>query len=313
VADFYAVLKPMNQARRVYSLDDVSPRPEENLEIEDLLQIRALEVATRLDPNGVFYQNRLGELAWSLGLKSLAQGRYREAVTLWPEQTKHLFLARLDVEPEMVQATVEGMERAVRPPRRAEPERVYRNLGIFLMEHGRPAEAREAFQKAEQSSHGRSYAVWQAAAEAGAGNLDEAIRLYRRSLTAGEVSSDQRFQAQWNLGALLERQGHHREAAQELTNALALRPRDTRALLALGRVYESLGLREDAEEQYVRASEAGGDRVELLVNLVEFYRRIGRPTDALDPARKLVELVPDEPLYRRQVGELEAQIQGAGP
>jgi tetratricopeptide (TPR) repeat protein len=311
VADFYGVLKPLNQQRRVYSLATLSPRPEENLEVEDLLQIRALEVAARLDPNSYYLRDSLGDLAWGLGLRALAVANYREAVTLLPDHTKHLFVGALDLAPELVDAVAQGLERSVRPPRSAEAEPVYRNLGIFLMERGRFREARAAFDQAERHSRSPSYAFWQAYVESRQGNLDEAIRLYRKALSTGDPSADDRLRIYLDLGELLDRRGRYAEAALELNRALTLSPRDSRALLLQGKVYESLGRAEDAEEMYVKATETGSDHIAPLANLVDFYRRIGKPGEALVPARKLVELVPDEPVYRQQVKDLEDQLRGS--
>jgi hypothetical protein len=70
-----------------------------------------------------------------------------------------------------------------------------------------------------------------------------------------------------------------------------------------------MGLWQDAEDCYVRASEIGSERITNLAQLVQFYRRIGKPDLALLAARKMMQMEPNEPVYRQQVEELEADIE----
>jgi len=312
LADLMSVLKPENQGRRIYRLEELAGPPEARLEIEDLLQIRALEVSVALDPNAVYYRDTLADLAWGLGLREFAKRHYGEVVTILPDPTRHLFLAPGRVTEELGEVVVEGFERAVKPPRSAEREMVYRHLGIFLLGQERFEEASGAFQQAQKAS-GRSYASWRAYAAIHLGRVDEAIALYREALSQKSMETQDRFHVLLNLGSLLEQQGRHREAAEDLRSALLLKPREPRALLLLGQVYESMQLWQDAEEHYVRASEIGSDRISTLVNLVAFYRRIGRPGLALVPAQELVKLQPDEPLYRKQIEDIQADFESKGP
>ncbi|MCI0409114.1 MAG: hypothetical protein L0191_11235 [Acidobacteria bacterium] len=307
LADVYGVLKPGNQAFRTYSLEEVTRPAQDRLEIEDLLQIRALEVSLDLELNSVYHRTTLADLAWQLGLREFAMKQYGEAVTILPILDRHPFLAPGKVSDELAELVIAALQRAVEPPRSARGEPVYRGLGQFLMAQGRFQEAYVAFQKSQEVA-GRSTASWRAGAMAAQGRLDEAIDLYREAMVA-EVEPENRFYVLANLGDLLERRGRHREASEVLRSALVLRPHNPGTLHQLGRVYESMGLWQDAEDCYVRASEIGSERATNLAQLVLFYRRIGKPDLALAPARKLVELSPDEPVYRQQIKELEADIE----
>jgi tetratricopeptide (TPR) repeat protein len=310
VADFFGAVKLENQRHRVYALGNISPRPEENLEPEDLLQIRALELASAVDPNGYYYWDTLGDLCWNLGLHSLALQDYREAVTLQPDQSQHLFLSATDLAPELEETAVRAMGQAVLPPRNADPESVHRSLGYFLMSRGRFGEAQEAFRKAGVESLSGDYSALQAYAAAHEGHDDEAIRLFRKALAWNGLEPEEAFQIHMNLGDLFEKGGNQEEAAREFHAALSIRPRDPQALLTLGRIVERLGRLEEAEDLYVKAADTSAGRITSLVNLVEFYRRIGRPAEALGPAQKLVELEPDEAIYRKLVQQLSQEIDG---
>ncbi len=312
VADFYEVLKPENQRRRVYSIENISPRPEDNLEPEDVLQIRALEMAGRVDPNGVYYLDVLGDLYWRLGLRALAISAYEESIVLMPDIEHHPFLDAPVLDPEIREVTVRALSRSVERNPEAESEAVYRHLGMFLLRLERYEEARKAFEKAERSSEGGNYRTLQAYAAAGEGKIDEAIRLYREALSGDSLGVEERFQTLRSLGDLLENAGRHAEAAREVRNALTLVPREPRALLLLGRIYEAQGLIDEAGEQYEKAAANSADPISSLVNLVDFYRRMGRPRQALEAARKLVKLQPGEKVYFTLAKQIQDEIK-AGP
>ena len=308
LADVYGVLKPGNQALRTYSLEEVARTAQDKLEIEDLLRIRALEVSIELDLNDFFHRNTLGDLAWQLGLRDYAKKQYSEVVTILPDPDRHLFLAPGEVSDEMVELVVASLNRAMQPPRNASRETVYRTLGQFFLIQRRYPEAYDAFQKS-QDVRGRSTASWKALALTPQGRFDEAIALYREAMVEEGLEPENRFYVLSYLGGLLELQGRHREAAEAFRSALVLKPHNPGTLNQLGRVYEAMGLWQDAEDCYVRASEIGTQRITNLAQLVQFYRRIGKPDLALAAARKMVQMEPDEPLYREQVKELEESIE----
>jgi tetratricopeptide (TPR) repeat protein len=310
IADLYGALKIENQKKRVYSLEEFSRPAESRLEREDLLQIRSMETALGLDPNGIYARDVLADLAWSLGLFDLARAQYGELMTLEPDPYSHPFLAAGKVSQYLEKAVVEGMERALRPPRDARPEVVYRNLGSFYLQQERFADAIKAFENAERVS-GRSYAQWRAYASTRMGDLKAAIPIYRNALAADPLTPEERFHVLLSLGDLLETVGSRQEASEALRAALVLQSRNPQAVLLLGRVTEEMGLWDEAEELFVKGSEIGTDRISGLANLVAFYRRSGKPSLALQPARELIKANPGEPVYRKQLEDIEAEIDAA--
>jgi tetratricopeptide (TPR) repeat protein len=312
VGDFYELIKPENQKGRVYSLEQLSESRESSLEIEELLGIRALQRAVQLDPNAIYQRGEIGRLAWGLGLKAMALEQFTEATTLVSDLERHAFLAEGQVSPEIEKAVVQGMRRAAQPPRNADKETTFRHLGIFLLDQGQYAQAREAFEEAGRGT-GTTHFRWQAACEELLGHREQAVTLYRSALAAEAVDAADRVHLLLSEAQILEDMGRHPEAAEAVRAALELDPRNPRGLLLLGRVSEALGSWWEAEDAYVRASEIGSDRIGPLADLVAFYRRSKRPLLALQPARKLVELQPDEPLYRRQVKELQDEIDSSEP
>ncbi|HEU5181643.1 MAG TPA: hypothetical protein VFW45_12710 [Candidatus Polarisedimenticolia bacterium] len=310
--DFFELLKPENQKQRVYSLEQLTGPRESNLEIEELLQLRSMEVAVQLDPNAVYQRGEIARLAWRLGLKSMALKQFTEAVTLVSDFERHAFLTEGKVSPEVEEAVARGMRRAVLPPRNADKETTLRNLGAFLLNQEQYALARAAFDEAGRGT-GVTHFRWQAYCEEMQGHREQALALYRRSAATEAEDVADKVQLLLRVGQILEDLGRHAEALEPVRAAMELEPRNPRGLLLLGRINEALGSWWEAEAAYARASEIGADRIVALAELVSFYRRTNRPMLALDPARKLVELQPDEPLYRKQVKELQDQIEASEP
>ena len=310
--DFFELIKPENQKGRVYSLEQLSQPREASLEIEELLALRSMELAVLVDPNGIYQRGEIARTAWRLGLRPMALEQFTEATTLVTDLERHAFLAEGKVSPEVEEAVARGMRRAWLPPRRADKETTFRHLGIFLLGQEQYAQALEAFREASRGT-GITHFRWEAFCEVMLGHPEEAVKLYRRAEATEAGDTADRVYLTLSAGQILEDMGRHAEAAETVRAALALDPRNPRALLLLGRINEALGSWSEAEAAYLMASEIGSDRIGALADLVAFYRRSKRPILALDPARQLVQLQPDEPLYRRQVQELQDEVNSNEP
>lgn len=310
--DFFELIKPENQKGRVYSLEQLSQPREASLEIEELLGLRSMEVAVQLDPNGIYQRGEIARAAWRLGLRSMALEQFTEAIALVTDLDRHAFLAEGKVSPEVEEAVVRGMRRAVLPPRNADKETTFRHLGIFLLGQGQYLQAREAFEEASRGT-GITHFRWQAQCEEMLGHREQAVTLYRNAAAQEAGDAADKVYLLLCVGQTLEDLGRHEEAAAPVRAALELEPRNPRGLLLLGRINEALGSWWEAEAAYVRASEIGAHPIVGLAELVAFYRRSKRPLLALDPARKLVEMQPDEPLYRQQVKDLQDEVESSEP
>lgn len=310
--DFFELIKPENQKGRVYSLEQLTRPREANLEIEELLGLRSMEVAVQLDPNAIYQRGEIARMAWRLGLKSMALKQFTEAMTLVSDLERHAFLAEGKVSPEVEEAVVKGMRRAALPPRNADKETTFRHLGIFLLGQEQYAQARAAFDEASEGT-GITHFRWQAQSEELLGHHEQAAALYRSAAEKEAGDTADKVYLLLCVGQTLEDMGRHAEAIQPVRAAMMLEPRNPRGLLLLARINEALGSWSEAEAAYVQASEIGADRIVALAELVSFYRRSQRPILALEPARELVELQPDEPLYRKQVKELQDQIDLSEP
>lgn len=109
----------------------------------------------------------------------------------------------------------------------------------------------------------------------------------------------------YHCGRVLERLGRHGEAIASNEKAVALKPRFTRALIELGKLYESTDQTRPAVERLEEAVQAGADFADIHFLLGNLYRRQGdlerartayhralTIKDDFDPARQALASLP---------------------
>jgi eukaryotic-like serine/threonine-protein kinase len=95
------------------------------------------------------------------------------------------------------------------------------------------------------------------------------------------------------LGRLHDSSGKYDLAQQEFRHALQLDPRNAEALGGLSRAYESAGRTKDAEESLKRAIALRPDYWDVYNNLALFYDRQNRFDEAIVQLQKAIQLTPD--------------------
>lgn len=107
------------------------------------------------------------------------------------------------------------------------------------------------------------------------------------------------------LGLLLVRKGDKGAAIEELAVAAKLAPDNARYSYVYAVGLHSAGRRGEAQS-VLRAAEARHPYdLEILGTLVSMIREAGKPRDALPYARKIAEVLPDDPGVKRLLAELE--------
>ncbi len=152
--------------------------------------------------------------------KSLADGNYAEAVTLYQES-----IALVPHNPD-----------------------VLNNLGVALAELGRYQEAEQCYREAIEINPEFIGALCNLA-DMVQGSPHEAEELLRRALKVNPKNADARVK----LGIALDASGREREAKTCFKKALKLVPRHPQALLGLGRIARTEGRFDEAETFFKRA------------------------------------------------------------
>jgi len=176
------------------------------------------------------------------------------------------------------------------------------NLGNLRMRQGRPDEAIAAYARA-LALDARFAGAYVNLADAyhALGREAEGERLLRRGLTLLPRAADLHHA----LGLLLVRKGDKSAAIRELAVATKLAPDNARYVYVYAVGLHSAGRRGEALS-VLRATEARHPYdLEILGTLVSMIREAGKPRDAVTYARKIAEILPDDPGVKRLIAELE--------
>lgn len=103
--------------------------------------------------------------------------------------------------------------------------------------------------------------------------------------------------------------GRTEEAADAFRHAVDLDPSDEASLTALGHAAYATGKKGDAVSLLERAASFGGGGVSTAqINLVDMYRSVGQPEEALAAAARIAEAAPDDALAALDVAELSLEL-----
>ncbi len=176
------------------------------------------------------------------------------------------------------------------------------NLGNLALRQGHPDDAIAAYERA----------LWLDPRFAGAyvnladtrrqqGRDDEGQKVLRRGLAVLPHAAELHHA----LGLLLVRQGDKTGGLQQLAEAAKLAPDDARYAYVYAVGLHSTDKRSEALA-VLRAADAGHPYdLEILNALISMNREAGDATAALDYARKLAEVLPDDPEVQRLLAALE--------
>jgi tetratricopeptide (TPR) repeat protein len=176
------------------------------------------------------------------------------------------------------------------------------SLGNLRLRQGRPEEAIAAY--------GRALALDPRFAGAYV-NLADAYRQQKREsesekvLRRGLMLSPRAPDLHHALGLLLVRKGDKGEAIKELGVAAKLAPDNARYGFVYAVGLHSAGKRGEALSALRSAEARHPYDLEILSALVSIIREMGKPRDALPYARKIAEVLPDEPGVKQLIAELE--------
>jgi len=176
------------------------------------------------------------------------------------------------------------------------------NLGVLHQQLGELEEAERAYQRALQLAPS-SVAPYINLADLyrQLGRDPDGERLLRQALSVRPEDGD----AHHALGLLLVRQDRDTEAVLILSRAAELRPDNWRYSYVLGIALDSVGRLEEALDTLRRAHERHPGNVELLLALTTMYRDSGEVEEARRYADQLLELAPENSMFRQLRAQLE--------
>jgi Flp pilus assembly protein TadD len=240
----------------------------------------------RIDaPATEFY--RLFDVASELGQKNdneAAIAKWNEALALSPDDAKAH--SNLGVLLAAVGRTSEAMEH-YRKAMESEPDFPdgYTNLGIALARAGKLDDAIPYLEKAAQLSPWDPKVHSNLGAALGArGRTDDAVAECQKAL---RLSPDDP-EAHANLAIALDKAGHPEEAIVNFEKAVAGNPGSAELHFYLGRLLATHGRFDEAIPQLEKAATGGDPAIGGMLAAV--YAQVGRLSDALDMARKALQV-----------------------
>jgi Flp pilus assembly protein TadD len=170
-------------------------------------------------------------------------------------------------------------------------------------EAGDFARAREVAMEALRTNT-HDVELWRVAGRAGVElGADDAVDQLRK---ATELEPDSGY-ALHDLGDALLAEGRDEEAREVFRRAVELDPDDELALTHLGHSEFAAG-NQVALTHLEKAAERTRGMTTATISLVEMYRALDQPEEALAAARRIAETEPDDVAAALDVGELSMQI-----
>ncbi len=134
------------------------------------------------------------------------------------------------------------------------------------------------------------------------GTLDKAVTHFKQAVAIYPNF----IQALSNLGAVLNKQNKANEALPYLQKAIDLDPEFAIAYFNLGNTYFALHKINKAENTYSKAVELGLDFLSLHWKLYEIYEKQGRPAEAVQELKVILQLDPENPEAKKKLESLNS-------
>lgn len=300
-------LRAARLARGDVDLTLLARDPLERLLPEDRLSEAALVKAVQLEPRNYYYRDFLGEFYLLHGFENRALAHFRVAVRLHPVLDRHFYLGRLaSVSPAVLEAVETGIREALESPETTVPPYdIHRFMADVYMRMGRLRKARESLEAAAAVTSSPQVAFLMIGHTlAQEGDDEGALEAYRR---AAEAAPDY-YRAWRHLGLTLSRLQRHDEAVEAVSRARALNPMDFTTSWAVARVLENAGRLDDAADLLQSLIVTHADKQQTYLQLIRIYEKLDRSSQALRVARRLAARFPDEPVFRKQVEQLEEAV-----
>ena len=261
----------------------------------------AIQEALRLDPESPAINKSLAAIYQATGRSKLAEERIREVIAKRPNDDEaHRILSEILDDQGRTEEGMAELQRAIG----LRPNSVINHLaqGNTLYYAGRYADAVVSYSRVLEIQPDNLWAITNlGAAYWMTGNHERAFAVYR---TASKPDAT----ILGNTGSFYLAEGRYEEAAQALRPAVELAPHDDIKRRNLGDAYQYLGRRQDALEQYQRASELTQELLAVnprdaraLSRHAVYDAKLGRRADAIQHATEAVALSPDDGnvLYKR--------------
>ena len=313
MGELFKKVRTLRIKEGVLELDAIGEGAPPAYDEEDRLVIEAYRRAVRSEPNNYFYHAYLGDFFDERGFRTEALHSYARAVEIMPDLSWHYYLPRVNVPEDLYAATSEALQRALESNPGFPKDRIWQNMGD-LAERGRnPDAAAEYYQRAAAIAADPSpYLQILGALYFTEKRYDEAEKVLRQALERGTLQPRMKTLAHTLLGRAAMIRGDYAAALEQLQRARWLNPSSAYVALDLARVYEAQKMYEKAEIEYQAALRLDPTRASAYSELINLYRKTRQITKAISLAQRLVEMFPENQIFKDQLTALRRELGRGG-
>lgn len=278
------------------------------LEEEDELVIEAYRRAIRFEPNNYFYHAYLGDFYDGRGFRREAVESYTRAVEIMPDLSWHYYLAEGPLPEDLYAAIRSGLEKAIETNKDFPRDRIWQNIGILAERQGDLSGAEGNYRRAADTSRDPApYLRMLGTLYFNEKRYADAESMLTRALQ-GNITPQMQAHARALLGRCMVLRGDLRGAVDQFQQARWVYPAAGYVTIDLARAYENLGMFDKAESEYHAAIRSDPGRASAYAALIEMYRRTRQISKAIPLARRLVEMFPEDQVFKEQLRSLNSEL-----
>jgi len=309
LADLFKKERILRIKEGTINLDTLDQDQAAGLEEEDRLVIEAYRRAIFFEPNNYFYHAYLGDFYDERGFREEALASYGKAIEIMPDLSWHYYVPEKEIPADLYAVTRGALENAAVSNPLYPRDRIWLNVAL-LAERGDDLEAAVAgYRKAIAAAADPSpYLQMLGARFFDMQRYDDAEETLKESLALDTLQPRTKGLVYAILGRCAMIRNDSRAAVEYLKQARWLNPTGSYINIELGQAYEGLGMLDKAEAEYEAALRLDPSKASVYTALIDMYRRTHQINRAITLARKLVEMYPDNEIFKEQLRSLYREM-----
>jgi len=309
MAELFKKVRILRVKEATLDLDVLGEQAATIYEEEDRLVIEAYRRAVRFEPNNYFYHAYLGDFYDERGFRKEALAAYASAVEIMPDLSWHYYLPRAEVPEDLYQITSEALKRALKTNTGFTKDKIWQNMGDLAERGGDVDAAALDYQRAADSAADPSpYLEMLGSLQFTQKRFDEAEKALSEALRRGTLQPRLKGLALTLLGRIAMARNDNETAVKHLKQARWVSPQSPYTATDLGHAYDMLGRVDEAEAEYLTAIRLDPTLAGPYTALINMYRRTRQINKAIPFARRLIEMFPDEPVFKDQLRALHREL-----
>ncbi len=307
MAELFRAARRLRLDEEPLDLDQIDD--DRGLLLEDRLAMASYSKALRFEPNNFFYHAYLGSLYEEAGLRREAVAAWARSVEIMPELSWHYYIPGEGLAEDLYAAARGALTSALETNPTVPRERILHNLGELAARAGDSGAALEAYRSAALEAGDPSLSLYlQGEVLFEERRCPEAEEVLLAAIGPGTLQSHTLALAHTLVARCRVLGGDLEAAVTHLERARWLNGEAWYIAADLAGAYERLGRLDNAEAEYRSAIRLAPGRASAYSALIGLYRKSRRIGKAIPLAEKLVELFPDDQVFRDQLESLQRDL-----